>query len=180
MVADPQSQSPARAPFSDDDTNDGNRKPRHVAQIHGDRVRLAPLFSTDSRIGPRRINQADDGDAKLRRQFHLQQSLAIPFGMSTAVVALCAFFERPAFVLPDQQNFLIVEFRETRDNRPVVAERSIPVKLNKFVADQFDVIPGLRPFLMPGDQNRLPRVEVFVCFAFQLGDLNPHISNGVE
>jgi hypothetical protein len=97
--------------------------------------------------------------------------------MGAAVIAFVLFFDRPTFVLADDQDFLVLELGEAGDHRPVVAKGSVPVQLDKLVEDQLDVVERLRPRRMPGDLHDVGRAQFLVQLARLVLDLDPQAAN---
>ena len=99
--------------------------------------------------------------------------------MGAAEVALVALFERPPLALGDEHDFLVFEFGEAGDDRPVVAEGLVAVQFDELVEHEFDVIEGLRAFEMPRDLDDVPRIEVLENLPFHPRDLDPHFADGI-
>ena len=83
-------QCTARAPFADDDADDGHFKGRHFQQVAADGLGLATLLGPHAGKGARGVDEGDDGQAELLGQLHQAQRLAIALGTRHAEVAVRA------------------------------------------------------------------------------------------
>jgi hypothetical protein len=60
--------------------------------------------------------------------------------VGAAVKALLLFLEGPPLLMADQDDAEVAQPREAAANRPVVADRSVAVQLDKIIEYQIDVI----------------------------------------
>ena len=98
--ADPQGASgPA---FADHQADDRRIDPAHRHQRLGDRQGLPSLLGGDPGIGAGSVDEGDDWQAELGRHLHLEDRLAIPFGMGAAEVAGGSLGERPPLLVADE------------------------------------------------------------------------------
>ena len=138
----------------------GVLQPRHLVHVLGDDLRLAAFLGADARIGAGRVDQADDRQAVLRGQLHLEDRLAVALGMGTAEVAGAPFFVGAALLMADDQHLVLIELGEAGEDRPVVAKAAVAVQFDELVEHQREIVGRVGPVLVPGDLHDLPRRQV--------------------
>jgi len=79
--------------------------------------------------------------------------------MSAAEVAGLPLGQRLSFLMPDDQNLVLVEFGEPGEHRPVVAKRLVAVEFDELVEHEVQIVARFRAIGVPRDLDRLPGVE---------------------
>ena len=149
----------------------GRRQPRHFEHRVGDDLGLAALLGANARISTRRMDQTDYRHVELGRQVHLGQRFAIAFRVCTAGIAGAALFEGFAFLMAHKHHPIGIEFRPAGADGPIVAKELVAVQFNEFVEHQFEVVGGHGPVGVPGDLDRLPRLQLAIDLLLQVGQL---------
>ena len=80
--------------------------------------------------------------------------------MGITEVAGAAFLEVLAFLVADDHDPIGVELGPAGANCPIVAEELVAVQFDELLEDQFEVVGGHGPIGMPGDLDRLPRLQI--------------------
>ena len=108
---------------------------------------------------------------ELGGQLHLGHRLAIAFRMGAAEVAGVPLLERFAFLVAHDHDLVAVELGEAGADGPIVAEELVAVQLDELVEHQVQIVGGHGPVGMPGDLDRLPRLQLAVDLLLQIGQL---------
>ncbi len=136
---------------------------RHLKNILGDNQGLAPLLGPDARISARRIYQGNYGQIEFLGQFHLELGLAIALRMRASEMAGHPVMDILALAGADKHHFVSPYLGQAADHGRVVAERTVSVQRHEITAaKKMNVIGHLRPGLVPGQQNPLPRRQVLI------------------
>ena len=150
------------AALADHGADDRRAQAAHLAQVHGDGLGLAALLAVEARVGTRRVDERDDGQAELLGQLHLQHGLAITLGIGAAKAALDALLGGAALVMAHHQTLHASDAREAGDDTGIVAVASVAVQLAPVAADHADVVERLRALRMARHAHGLPRGQVGV------------------
>ena len=130
-VADADAERSAGPALAHDDTHDRYPQPRHFEKIDGDRLGDSAFLGADAGIRPGRIDQAYNRHAELFGELHLGQGLAIPLGVGHSEAVFQPLLGVLALVVTDEHALQIGDSAETGDDRTIVLEVSIAVKLAK-------------------------------------------------
>src|SRR5579859_1727264 len=160
-----------RTPFTCDRNNDRNRKARHFAKVSGDRFRLSALFGADTGIGTRSVDKRKYRSSELGGQLHDAERLAVALRLGLSKVTQKPLLRVAAFLVPDNCNRPAVEFRESRDQRFVVAKAAVAVQFDKVRKKHSKVVQGIWPLSVSGNLRTLPGSKVAVKLLAQLRHL---------
>src|SRR5207248_11770249 len=111
-IADSDAQGPAGPPFPDDHADDGRGDTGHLQKVGGDKLSLAALLGADAGIGARGVDQADDRQAELGSDPHLDECLAVCIRMGTTVEALRPLLGGVSLLMADEHDPEVAEPRE--------------------------------------------------------------------
>jgi hypothetical protein len=81
------------------------------------------------------------------------------------------------FLMADDQHFVPAQFRETRQHRPVVTKKFVPMQLDEFVERKVQIVLGVWPVFVTRNLNNLPRRKIGVDASRRLGPLATQLSH---
>ena len=146
-----------------------------------DRLGLPALLGLHPRKRARRIDQGYHRHIEAVGEPHQADRLAIALGLGHPEIMLEPRRGVVAFFMPDQHHPAAVDFGQPTDDRIVVGERAVPRKLEEIVGDPGDIIVEMRPLGMPRDLGLLPRGQLGIGIAQQLGRLGLELADlGVD
>ena len=79
--------------------------------------------------------------------------------------------------MADDHDLIRVELGPAGPDGPVVAEGLVPMQLDEFVEDQFQVVGRHGALGMPGDLDRFPGLQLAVDPLLLVGQLAPQAAN---
>jgi hypothetical protein len=88
--------------------------------------------------------------------------------MSAAKVAGRLFFVGTSFLVADDYDLVLIDFRESTQDGSVVAEMFVAVQLDKFIEHQIQIITRMWTVFMPSYLDRLPRSQLAVNLLSQI------------
>src|SRR5260370_15141247 len=115
------------------------------------------LFSADSRIGPRRIDQRNNRQMKTLSETNESKSLSIPFRMRTAKIAADILFRITAFLVRDDHAMVVSDHCESSRHRFIITEKPIAMQFNELRKCETQIIECEWTGGMPCDLYFLPR-----------------------
>ena len=136
----------------------------------------APL-GPDAGIRAGRVDQADDRHLELFSELHLDERFAIALRMGAAEQALGLFLEVVSFLMADQHDAMVADACEAGADGAVVADGAVAVHFDELVEDHVDVIERLWPFRMARDEDGIPRRQVGVDLAHEVGELTANAAD---
>src|ERR1700730_18265844 len=170
-VAHGYGQCAARSALAGHGHNNGHRQARHFAQVERDRFGLSAFLSVQARVGPLRIDERKNRPAILRGQLHHTQRFAIALWFWLTEISHEPLFGIAALLMANNRHRPPVKFPKACDDRLVVAVSAVSVQFHKIGEQQADKIQRIWPLWMPRDLRALPRTEMLIKFAPQLGHL---------
>jgi hypothetical protein len=165
-VADADGECAPAATLSRDHRHDRSANPGHDEQGACDGLALSPFFRLLARRRSLSIDQRDQWKAQLFGEPHNACGLAVPLRMRAAEISLDVLPRVAPFGMADQSGGPTVHESETGDDRRVVAEPAVPMKLDKLAHQCRRIIHHLGPGHISSQLHRLPRGGV-------AGDLFP-------
>ena len=161
-VGDGDAEGSARAAFTDDDGDDGDFQPAHLAEVDGDGLGLSAFFCSQTRVSARGVYEGDDGESEFLCFAHLCECFAVALGVGAPEMA-CEFFLRGfAFLMADDEAFAVADASESGDECGIVGEGAVAVEFAEISGDVFDVVTRLRAVRVAGHADGVPGGEVFV------------------
>src|SRR5262249_32680662 len=115
------------------------------------------FFCANPRVGPRRVDEGDDGTIEFLGQFHQPKRFPVSFGIWHTKVPLHPLLESPSFLMSDDHDRAVVESGKAADDGPVVTEGPIAMEFRKIVRQFGDVIERARALGMASQLRSLPR-----------------------
>ena len=117
--------SPAGA-LPDDGDDDGDAKLRHIEQVPCDGLGNAALLGSDSGIGARCIDEANDRPSEFLRHFHESKGFSVPLRMWHAKVSFNFFFGVSAFLMPNDHDAVGPTFANATHDGWVISKTTVP------------------------------------------------------
>ena len=159
-VPNTDSQRSSRTPLTNYNTNNRYFQRSHQEHAFGNHLRLPAFFSADPRIGSRRVNEANHGQAVLRRQSHFPHRFAISFGMSATKVAGLFLGERFPFLVTDNKDFMTINFRKSGEHGGVITKSLVAMEFDKFIKNKPQVVTRFWSVWMSRNFDGLPWVKI--------------------
>ena len=155
-VGDGDRERAARAAFPDHGGDDGNAQRRHFIEVAADRFGLTALFGADPGIGPRGVDESDDGEVELFGELHEAKGLAVDFGAGHAEIAAGALAKAAALLMSDHDDVHVGQTGETAHDRLVVRVGAVAVEFVKVREDRLDVVERIGAVRVAGHLRNLP------------------------
>src|SRR5690606_18546220 len=128
----------------------------------GNGLGLTAFFGADAGIGARRVDQRNDGQAKMFGHVHQALGLAVALGSRHAEIVPDAAFGIAAFFMTENDAGAAAETPEPADQRVVFAEIAIAGERREVLDEALHVIFKMRTLLMAGDLHLLLRRQLAV------------------
>jgi hypothetical protein len=104
-----------------------------------------------------RIDEGDHRNAELLAELHQPEGLAVALGMGHPKVPHQVLFRVAPLLVPEDDDGAILEAGDAADDRAVVGEGPIAVKLEEVREEHRDVVEEVGAAGMPGELDPLPR-----------------------
>src|SRR5581483_40016 len=151
-----QGERAAAPPLPGHHADDRRPQPGQLAQVAGDRLRLAALLGPDPGVCARGVDEREHRLPEALGQLHEPQGLAVPLGMRHAEVPVELLRGVPTLLVAEDHHRAAADPSEAADDRVVVAEHAVPVQLDEVLAQQADQVERVRPPRMPGELDAPP------------------------
>ena len=155
-------QRAARAALADHHRDARRRQRRHLQDVAGQRLGLAPLLRAQAGIGARRVDQGDDRALELGGQLHQPERLPVALRVGHAEVALEVFLGVAALLVADHHDRHAGQPGPAADDRGVVHVEPVAVQLDEVGEDGAEIVEGVRPAGVAGHHDPLERRQVSV------------------
>ncbi len=129
-------------------------------QVARDRLGLAAFLGADAGVGAGRVDEGQQRQAETLGHLHQPQRLAVALRARHAEVAPHLGLGVAALLVADDHHAAAVDAAEAADDRGVVGVGAVAGELLEFVADDADVVVGVRPRRMPRELRDLPWRQV--------------------
>ena len=136
----------------------GTLEPRHGEHGLGDGARLAALFGRYARIGSRRVDEGEHGQAVAFGQGEQALGLAIALGLGHAEVVARLLVEGATFLLAHDDDGAPVEPAQAADHGAVVGPQAVALELLEVVDERSDVLAAARPVFVARDLDGQPGI----------------------
>ena len=133
----------------------GRFQASHFAEVQGDGFGLAALLGVDAGVSAHGVDKRDDRPAEFGGQLHQPECLAIAFGLRHAEVAIQLLFGIAALLLANHHDGLPFKEGKAADNGLVVTEGAVAVQFLKAGEQTLNVVEGVGPLGMPGQDDAL-------------------------
>ena len=114
------------------------------------------LLCRDSRERPGGVDESEQRKPVSMCELHDADALPVPLGEGHAEVASSALVNVPTLLVADQDDALPPEATETADERRVVTEMPIAVKLDEIIEEPLHVVERVRPLLVTCEFDSTP------------------------
>ena len=154
-VGNAQRQRAAAVALAGDEGDDGDGEAAHLIEIPGDGLALAVGLGLQAGIGAGGVDKREDGAAELLRLAHQPQSLAVPFRIGHAEVALEVLLQR--FALPgadDGHRAAVVQGHAAQD-RGILAAEAVALLLKEVCEQRLNIICDIGPLGVAGNGHPL-------------------------
>jgi hypothetical protein len=133
---------------------------RHRGEAGPDGLALPALLGADPGVGPRRVDEREDGEAELVRQLVHAAGLPVPLRVRLAEVSRHLLLGAAPLLVADDDHAAPAVGREAAHDRGVLGEAAVAVELLEIGEEVLDVIEGVRPVGVTRELHLLPRGEV--------------------
>ena len=157
-VGDGEGEGSARAALADQRGHDRHAQAGHGQHGLGDGARLPALFGGHARIGPRRVDEGEHGQAVAFGQGEQPLGLAVALGLGHPEAVLGLLVERAALLVADHDHGAPVEPAQPADHGPVVGPQAVALELLETVDQELDVLAGARTVLVARDLDGQPGI----------------------
>ena len=153
MVRHAQRQRTAGGTFAGDDGNDRYGQAAHLHQIAGNGFALAALLGVLAGVRARRVDEGDDGPAKLFGLLHQAQGLAVAFRPGHAEVAGEIFFQCGALAVADDGHRHPVEPGHTAQDGGILFALAVAALLKKVGEQGRNHLVDVRALRVPSQKD---------------------------
>ena len=153
MVCHTQRQCAAGRALAGDDSDDGDRQTAHLHQVSGNSLALSPLFGLFAGVCARRVDEGDDGAAKLFGLLHETEGLAIALRSRHTEVAGHVLFQRGTFAVADDGHRHPVEAGDAAQNGRVFLALTVAALLKEVGEQGGDGLVNVGAVRVPGQKD---------------------------
>ena len=171
----------AASALADDDGDQRDFERQAFLGRAGNGFRLPPLLGLHAGKGARRVDQADDRNSEAVGKAHQADRLPVALRLGHPEIVLEPRRSVVALLMADQHHPMAADGGEAAEDRRIVGEGAVPGQRKEILREPRDIILEVRPLGMARDLRLLPRGQLGISVAEQLGRLGFELADlGIE